>query len=370
MLYYMCVGDGMPCYHPLLAVDVGQRSPTGTILYKIARLPESLRPGIDKHVSWQYDGWYPCDESKGHPYQVIPCGKCIGCRLEYSRQWANRCMLELQYHESAYFVTLTYDDYHVPISYYADPDTGEAMPSMSLCKRDLQLFLKRLRKRFEGQRIRFFACGEYGPSTWRPHYHLIIFGLKLPDLVPIGEIRGNRYYTSQILQSVWSAGVEVPSLIGDKPAYSGKMQIGHISITDVTWETCAYTARYITKKLNGPEAQFYTDFALAPPFVDMSRRPGIARQWYDDHPDYNTYDYINVSTPTGGYKFRPPHYYDKLYDVDYPEESARIKAIRQRLALESVKRKLERTDLNYIEYMAVEESNFKARISSLQRGDI
>lgn len=361
----------MPCYHPLLAVDVGQVTPEGKPLYKIVRFPESLRPGVDAHVSWQHDGWYPCDESKGHSYQVIPCGKCIGCRLEYSRQWANRCMLELQYHKSAYFVTLTYNDYGVPISYYPDPETGEAFPSLTLRKRDLQLFMKRLRKRFSDQHIRFFACGEYGPQTNRPHYHLILFGLELPDLRYKGDIRGNRYYESFVLQTIWSSVVEVPSLFeGERPAYSGKVSLGHVAISEVTWETCAYTARYITKKLSGPEAEFYSDFNLVPPFVQMSRRPGIARQWYDEHPDCYEYDYINIKTADGGKKFRPPHYYDKLYDIECPEESAKVKEIRQRMALESVKRKLERTDLSYIEYMQVEENNFKSRIKSLKRSDI
>lgn len=78
----------------------------------------------------------------------IPCGKCVGCRLEYSRQWANRCMLELQYHDSAYFCTFTYDDDHVPRTYYPDPETGEAFPAMTLQKRDFQLLMKRIRKHF------------------------------------------------------------------------------------------------------------------------------------------------------------------------------------------------------------------------------
>ena len=95
----------------------------------------------------------------------LPCGQCIGCRLDRSRQWANRCMLELQYHDSAFFVTLTYDDFHVPKSYYADPETGEAYTSLTLCKRDFQLWMKRLRKKFSEDKIRFFACGEYGGQT-------------------------------------------------------------------------------------------------------------------------------------------------------------------------------------------------------------
>lgn len=363
----------MPCYHPMVAIDTGQRTVDGKPAYLIKPMPYNLRPGDHTRVRFgPCDDLVPCSGETGFPFVTIPCGKCIGCRMEYSRQWANRCMLELQYHKSAYFVTLTYNDYFVPISYYPDKETGEALPSFTLRKRDFQLFMKRLRFKFSDQKIRFFACGEYGPSTFRPHYHAIIFGLELPDLVPLpNQIRGNQYYSSRSLEEVWSSDVETPSLIpGDLPSRSGRCQIGHVTITNVTWETCAYTARYITKKLNGPEAQFYTDFSLAPPFVLMSRRPGIARQWYEDHPGCMETDYINIKTAEGGRKFRPPHYYDKIYDGEFPEESARNKEIRQRLCTESIKAKLERSDLSYLDYMALEERNFKSRIKSLKREDI
>lgn len=368
----------MPCYHPLIGVDTGHRTESGKIDYDIKSMPESLDPRIHKTMIYapecvgQEHKWFvPSTSEQGFPYIIIPCGKCIGCRLEYSRQWANRCMLELQYHKSAYFVTLTYDDYHIPVSHYPDKDTGEALESFTLCKRDLQLFLKRLRFKFSDQNIRYFACGEYGPSTFRPHYHIILFGLQLPDLVPTVMLRGHQYYFSASLDACWSVATRVNSLFpGDKPSFSGKTKIGLTSITDVTWETCAYTARYITKKLTGPMAEFYTDFGLAPPFVEMSRRPGIARQWYEDHPDYNDFDFINVSTPTGGKKFRSPRYYHKLFDLDYPEESARFKDVRQRIARAFVENQLAKSDLNYFEYLQVQERNFKSKIKSLKREDI
>ena len=150
------------------------------------------------------------------PYRVksflnwfeIPCGYCDGCRIDRSREWANRCMLELQYHDSAYFITLTYNDDHVPVSYYADPETGEAQESLTLCKRDWQLFMKRLRKAFPDDQIRFYACGEYGSQTFRPHYHAIVFGLHLHDLVPVQDVQrgelGYQYFSSESLQRCWS----------------------------------------------------------------------------------------------------------------------------------------------------------------------
>lgn len=130
----------MACYHPLTAI-INPNSTTINGKKSIKIVP----PLFDTSK-------VPADL-----IMKIPCGQCVGCRMEYSRQWANRCMLELQYHDSAYFVTLTYDDKHVPRSYYADKETGEAYTSLTLVKRDFQLFMKRLRKRFENDHIRFLC---------------------------------------------------------------------------------------------------------------------------------------------------------------------------------------------------------------------
>lgn len=366
----------MPCYYPLMRVWSSSEE-----CWKVKSFPKELRPGCDGHefvyLKNRKEGYFPCPP--GFPgaeeYQTIPCGKCVGCRMEYSRQWANRCMLELEYHESAYFVTLTYDDYHVPRSYYPDPDTGEAQLSLTLQPDDVTLFLKRLRKN-TGQEFRYFYCGEYGPSTWRPHYHLIIFGLRLTDLTTINpsglvlpKRSGYQYYYSATLQRAWSVRDPVYDLFG-RLVYRELRPIGNISITDVTWETCAYTARYIMKKLKGPESKFYETFKLYPPFVRMSRMPGLARRWYEDHPGIDEFEYINLKTPKGGKKFRPPKYYHKLFDLDQPYRSEEMKAAAQRMCLNSIRAKLDRTDLSYLEYLAVEEERLKSKTKSLQRKDM
>lgn len=292
----------------------------------------------------------------------IPCGHCMSCRLEYSRQWANRCMLELLYYKSAFFVTLTYNENHVPVDYTIDPETGEAKPVMTLRKRDLQLFMKRLRKRF-GDNIRFLGCGEYGSTTFRPHYHLVLFGLDLEDLKTDRQIRGCTYYTSDSLERVWSVNIGSNRV----PVYDN---IGFCLVSDVTWQTCAYVARYVTKKLKGPAAQWYADMNMEPPFMLMSRNPGIAHQWYEDHPDYHDYEYINVSTPDGGKKFRPPKYLDYLYDIDYPEESAILKEQKKIMAMKAQELKLSKTDLTFMEYLQVENASVENRAKKLIRGDI
>ena len=135
----------MVCYHPITAYQLRQCKSNGKKAIVFGAPPTQ-------------------------PFDVVnlPCGQCIGCRLERSRQWAVRCMYEASLHTCNSFLTLTYDDDHIRWS----PVTGE----QTLYKRDLQLFMKRLRKHLEPLKVRFFACGEYGDNTYRPHYHVILFG--------------------------------------------------------------------------------------------------------------------------------------------------------------------------------------------------
>lgn len=326
----------MSCYHPKQAVVFGINPETGKKSIKFL--------GDDVVVALRYPG---------KEIIQVPCGQCIGCRIDRSRQWANRCMLELQYHDSAYFVTLTYDEFHVPKSYYPDPETGEAHTSYTLCKRDFQLWMKRLRFKFSDDKIRFFACGEYGGKTKRPHYHAILFGLHLNDLEKYKTVReGDSYYTyynSPSLQETWPNGFVV--------------------VGEVTWESCAYVARYVTKKLSGEQAEFYEKFNLVPEFSDMSRRLGIARQYYDDHKgDLYSSAFINVSTPKGGKKFRPPRYYDKLFDVDFPGALDGVRERRKENAQKALNAKMQRTNLTPPEILKVEEAAFENKTKKLKRG--
>lgn len=312
----------MSCYNPRLmirkkvlslAADGSVRCDYG---YEFAR----SHPGYDDDgsiSSWTPDG----DVIK------VPCGKCIGCLLDRSRMWADRCMLEMQYHASNLFVTLTYDDVHVPVSYYPDPDTGEALPSLTLCRRDVQLFLKRLRRR-TGQKIRYFGSGEYGTNTYRPHYHLIMFGLSLDDLTLAGRSgTGYQYYTSALLSDTW--------------------QKGFVSVAPATWETAAYTARYVTKKAGRVDPAFYETFNLVPEFSMMSTHPGIGRQYYDDHRDeIYSKGSICISTPKGGKKIYPCAYFDRLFALDDPDKFDIIKEQRIDYARTRERAKLTRTDLN------------------------
>lgn len=377
----------MQCSHPLKAFKIGIH-PSGKPKYMICSYKTN-------HVERRGQNWTACMSPDLSPFRdqsvrdfiEVPCGNCVSCRLNYSRVWADRCLLEAQYHSSAYFVTLTYSDRFVFRSQYVCDRTGEVLEALSLRKRDFQLFMKRLRKKFSDQKIRFFACGEYGSETFRPHYHAILFGLKLDDLNLYKRERGYNYYTSESLQDCWSKTVtpdflndygdlqgfdEVPLNMSEFDNVRGdntplRLPIGHVIVCNVTWETCAYTARYVMKKLKGPEAEFYEDHNIEPPFTLMSRKPGIARQYYDDHPDLYKHAYINISTPDGGRKIRPPKYYDKLFDLDHPEASEKLREQRRRLAAEAKAAKLASTSLSYEDYLQVEEDALQDRIKALRR---
>lgn len=331
----------MSCYSPIYALRVGTKENGKADLRMLGYVPDDQENFFYWHnMKYTRDSLVP-----------LPCGRCIGCRIDYSRQWANRCMLELGYHDSSYFCTFTYDDEHVPRTFYPDPETGEALPALTLKKRDFQLLMKRIRKRFEADKIRFFMAGEYGSETFRPHYHAIIFGLHLDDLIPYKTVReGGEYYTyynSPSLQECWP--------------------YGYVVVGEVTWESCAYTARYVMKKMKGKEAEFYDKHNIQPEFTLMSRRPGIARQYYDENPNLYDFDKINISTPKGGRSFRPPRYFDKLYDVECPEKSAELKELRKKLAVEAQKAKLQKTSLTSQELLKVQEEKQANRIKSLRR---
>lgn len=186
----------------------------------------------------------------GYYYSLVPCGKCAGCRMDYSRNWANRMLVELRDNNNVgVFLTLTYNPEHLPYS-----DKGK--PTLS--KRDCQLFWKRLRKAFPGKKIRYYIAGEYGPKTHRPHYHAIVFGLSLSDFDDLEFLRfnglGQSYYNSKRLANIW--------------------QNGYIVLSDVTWHTCAYVSRYVLKK-RGKTNTYVFATGVEPEFNLSSRKPGI-----------------------------------------------------------------------------------------------
>lgn len=226
-------------------------------------------------------------------YIKIPCGQCLECRLEYSRIWANRLLCESKSYDinQIYFLTLTYDDDHIE-----DLKSDKNPYFHSLSKKHLQDFMKRLRSHlfakhgFSG--LRFFASGEYGDKSYRPHYHIILFGFdffKVNDLLFYKNSNlGFAYYVSNMISKLWSYGFNV--------------------ITPASWQTFNYVARYVIKKRKGKDSVFYDDAGIIPEFSTMSRRPGIGREYIEQHCNeiYLT-DSLVLSDPIkGGIVDKPP----------------------------------------------------------------
>ena len=282
----------MPCYRPL----EGFRS--------LVRNPNGKRSIVFNRRQGYTD----------MPIQ-LPCGKCTGCRLEHSRKWAIRCMHEAQMHQNNSFVTLTYCPEKLP--------TIDKHPTLE--KRHLQLFIKRLRKKY-GKGIKYYACGEYGSGYGRPHYHLCIFGVGFMDKTVWKIKNGNKLYTSEKLNKLWT-----------DPA-DGK-QIGWAVIGDLTFQSAAYVARYVMKKRKGKDKDSFYEksynhetgevISIQPEFPLMSRRPGIGQAWLER---YKTEVYPQDSIIHDHKELKPPKYYDDLFEKDNPITMAQIKYERKKIA--------------------------------------
>ena len=310
-------------------------------------------------------------------YIEIPCGKCLQCKLDYSRRWADRCMLESQYHDKNAFITLTYDDKFIPHDEGVDPVTGQIREFNSLRKSDVQNFFKSLRnllneipkekrcgkyakRRYyhdgdsEFTAIRFMACGEYGPKTSRPHYHAIIFGWSPPDddIVPIGKNDLNQiYYGSETLAKAWNKGFHM--------------------VSEFTYETAAYVSRYVTKKMFPLQKEFYEKCNIEPEFLLMSRRPGIGSAWYDDHKEcYSTNLNQYVKTKNGSHKIGSVKFFDNKLVLGDPEKYEEIKLKRIRFAKLSKALVRKQTTLPYLDYLKIREDALERRTKILKGGTL
>lgn len=255
----------MPCYHPMR----GYRSKTVNASGKRSVV---FKP-IDGLIDWPIE---------------LPCGQCIGCRLEKSRQWAVRCVNEAQLYEDNSFVTLTFNN--------------QSLGSQtSLVKSDFQKFIKRLRKS-TNHKIRYFHCGEYGELLSRPHHHAIIFNHDFHDKILYSIQNEIKLYVSPTLQRLWPFGFS--------------------SIGEVNFETAAYVARYTLKKRTGKDAAEYYGDRL-PPYNTMSLKPGIGEQWIQRYlSDVYPWDEVSIRT---NIRCKPPKYYDQIYDRLNPRNMLAIK---------------------------------------------
>lgn len=212
-------------------------------------------------------------------------------------------MHEASCHASNCFVTLTYDDAHLPYR------------SM-LHYPDFQNFMKRLRN---VAKARFYMCGEYGPETWRPHYHACLFGVDFADKKYWRTSdAGSKCYRSDFLERLWP--------------------LGHCELGDVNFESAAYVARYCVQKVTGHNAEAHYArvdadgaYSLPPEFNHMSLKPGIGAGWFDKYKD-RTYTFDSVVV--NGVECKPPKYYDRLFEKERPDEFEDLKFLREQDAKE------------------------------------
>lgn len=201
----------------------------------------------------------------------VPCGKCDECRISHAKEWGVRCMCQLmsmteEQRNNSYFVTLTYDEKHNPFR---------------LKQRDMQLFIKRLRKYFTGVKIKYFYCGEYGTQTLRPHYHMILFNCPLTQLnYRTKNFNGDLLWESPELSQLWGKGFVV--------------------VGNVTLKSASYTARYCLKKND-------TD-------CYMRCSQGFGKDFFIDHmDDIIRNGYVSVVCNGKIIKSKIPKYFLKLY---------------------------------------------------------
>lgn len=304
----------MPCYHPLTAYQAA----TGDVVFY-----ESKRHDIIRTLT-------------------LPCGQCVGCRLERSRQWAVRCLHEASLYSHNCFISLTYSDEHLP----ADKSLNYA---------DFQKFMKRFRKEFKGidfdskgnHPIRFYMAGEYGENFGRPHFHACVFNFDFSDKKYWKTTKsGSKIFRSEALERLWPFGFS--------------------SIGEVTFESAAYVARYIMKKVTGKSSHTHYEHVCEqtgeitnrkPEFNKMSLKPGIGQGWYDKFKDdVYPHDYVVIR----GKKVKPPRFYDKKFKEEYPIEFDMIE-------FQRFQKSRENPEENFDERLAVREQVAQARLSLLKR---
>lgn len=221
-----------------------------------------------------------------------PCGKCIGCHARRAQEWGIRGMHEAQMHEENSFLTLTYNPHHLPSDGNLNPD-------------HLRDFIKRMRERIEPTKVKYLACGEYGPHGGRPHYHTCIYGYQFPDLEQSGvSPKGKAIYRSKLLKQLWP--------------------FGRHTVQDANYQTACYVAKYTHKYNMQNRAKLKIPDDKVEEFSRQSN--GLGLDFFNRFTsDMYPCDEVCIKGDNGIYKVKPPRYYDKKYEELHPEQFARIK---------------------------------------------
>lgn len=263
---------------------------------------------------------------------ALPCGQCLGCRMEKARQWGLRCLNEAKMWPSSYYVTMTYNSDYMPLG-------------GTVCLRDVQLFMKRLRKAATGvpwenpltgkitKSPRFFLGAEYGDDNRRPHYHALLFNVRFDDLREHGKNgRGEILYTSAHMSRLWGDGggtfgfCTLGAVTFESAVYCAKYALKQIKLSDKSTPAAReeWERRYVVYDADGLVYERDREFAV------MSRCPGIGALYYEKY-GQEIRDHDNVVV--AGREVRPPRYYDTKSDAIDPARFAVVKSKRKRQAV-------------------------------------
>lgn len=338
----------MGCTNPLIRVEFKSKTKKGLLIEKYSTSKYRRLVGMKDFMEYKR-------------IDKIPCGHCYGCILDRKSNWATRIVLEAKSYPEEYnwFITLTYDDDHITETYrpVLDIKTGELTYKPNLIKKDVQLFMKRLRKQFDEkghQGIKLYACGEYGPKNLRPHFHICLFNLPL-DMKKLKLIRKagagiDALWISEEIEKAWDKGFH--------------------TVGQLTYNSAAYTAGYVDKKAN-KDNLILTSLGYEAEFTLCSRRPGIGNKYYQDHKEeIYSLDQITIKTRYGIVTKKPSAYYDHLYDLEQPELLEEIKKKRQKLAQRQEKNSLKKTSISLEEQLQIKERTYKDKNQKLRRDRI
>lgn len=233
------------------------------------------------------------------PFIEVPCGNCLECKQQHASMWSDRCVFEAMQYEHNYFITLTYDDVHVPLD-------------GCLNQKHMQDFIKRLRitfkRKYNQENIRYYYVGEYGQNL-RCHFHIILFNIEIPDLTDVFELKeaDGRYHKHKRPSSTSLYSRIIYDLWENK---------GMITIDEFNYNTAAYVAGYVNKKVDPVHTALLKKFNLTPEFHRMSTNPGIGANYFN--PEMFDKKFLIVPRSGGAKHSIVPRYYEKILDKEYP----------------------------------------------------
>lgn len=346
----------MSCNYPLIRAETYEKYKTkdGKTAYKAE--------WISREEYDQFGRKYL--QQKYRKITPVPCGQCIGCKLDYSRDKATQMMIEKTYcynqgteedpkwgaypDGTCWFLTETYSDENLKTNVTVDTETGEKLEGISLCLEDTQKYMKRIRKKYPEMKIKYVMAGEYGSKTMRPHYHHIIFGLPL-DTTKLKKVGMN-----QLNQPTWISE-ELNEIWG----------MGHVEIGRVDWRSCAYVARYTLKKATSlKDETWYQAQGIKPEFICWSN--GIGKKYFENEAE-EIFKTDTVIVPNHmNRELKPPKSFDVLLKETDKELYEKVK-IKRTLNAEYNERGLRtQTELTPEERRCMQDEILKSKMKDMR----